>query len=65
MGVVPFLLTMGQQPLLPSMPIPGLPSLPSEPTLDEEEAYLAKVSHIAEQLQGLGSNRIKQAERRI
>ena len=46
MGVMPFLLAMGQQPLLPSMAIPGLPSLPNQPTLDEEEAYLAKVSHI-------------------
>ena len=62
MGVVPFLLAMGQQPLLPSMAIPGLPSLPVQLTPDEEEAYLAKVSHIIERLQGLGGNRNKAAE---
>ena len=47
------------------MAIPGLPSLPDQPTLDEEEAYLTKVSRIFEWLQGLGGNRIKEAERRI
>ena len=47
------------------MAIPGLPSLPDQPTLDEEEAYLAKVSHIGEWLQGLGGNHIKEAEQRI
>ena len=36
------------KPLLPSIAIPGLPSLPDQLTLDEEEAYLAKVSHITE-----------------
>ena len=46
MGHAPFLLAMGCQLLLPSMAVPGLPSLPNQPTLDEEEAYLAKVSHI-------------------
>ena len=34
MGFVPFLLSMGYQPLLPSMAILGLPSLPNQPTLD-------------------------------
>ena len=61
-GVAPFLLATGQQPLLPSMAIPGLLSLPDQPTLDEEETYLAKVSCIVEWLQGLGGNRIKEAE---
>ena len=60
-----YLLATGQQPLLPSMAIPGLPSLPDQPTLDEEEAYLAKVSHIIKWLQGLGVNHIKEAEQRI
>ena len=32
------------------MPIPGLPPLPNQPTPDEEEAYLAKVSCIIEWL---------------
>ena len=50
MGIMPFLLAMGQQPLLPSMAIPGLPSLPNQPTLDKEEGYLAEVNHIAEWL---------------
>ena len=50
MQVMPFLLATGQQPLLPSMAIPGLPSLPDQSTLDEEEAYLTKVNHIVEQL---------------
>ena len=54
MGVVPFLLAMGQQPLLPSMAIPGLPSLPNQLTIDEEEAYLTKVSYIIEQLRAGG-----------
>ena len=30
--------------------IPGLPSLPDQPAPDEEEAYLAKVSHIVQWL---------------
>ena len=47
------------------MAIPGLPSLPDQPTSDEEEAYLTKVSSIIEQLQGLGGDRIKEAEQRI
>ena len=46
MGVAQFLLVMGRQPLLPSIAIPGLPSLPNQLTLDEEEAYLSKVSRI-------------------
>ena len=46
MGVAPFLLATGHQPLLPSLAIPGLPSLPDQPTPDEEEAYLAEVSCI-------------------
>ena len=50
MGVAPFLLAMGQQPLLPSMAIPGLPFLSDQLALDEEEAYLAEVSHIIEWL---------------
>ena len=62
MGIVPYLLATGQQPLLPSITIPGLPSLPDQPTLDEEETYLAKVSHIVEWLQELGGARIKEAE---
>ena len=60
-----YLLATGRQPLLPSMAIPGLPSLPDQPTPDEEEAYLAKVSHITKWLQGLGGDCIKEAERRI
>ena len=32
MGVTPYLLATGQQPLLPSMAVPGLPSLPNQPT---------------------------------
>ena len=47
------------------MAIPGLLSLPDQLTSDEEETYLTKVSHIVEQLQGLGGDRIKEAERRI
>ena len=62
MGVMPYLLATGRQPLLPSMAIPGLPSLPNQPTPDEEEMYLTKVSHIVEWLQGLGSAHIKEAE---
>ena len=60
-GIVPYLLATGQQLLLPSMAIPGLPSLPNQLALDEEEAYLAKVSCITEQPQGLGSDCIKEA----
>ena len=47
------------------MAIPGLLSLPKQLTSDEEEAYLTKVSHIVEQLQGLEGNCIKEAEQRI
>ena len=47
------------------MAVPGLPSLPDQPTSDEEEAYLTKLSHIVEWLQGLGGNRMKEAEQRI
>ena len=61
---MPYLLATGQQLLLPSMAVPGLPSLPDQPTLDKE-AYLAKVSRIVKWLQGLGGNRIKEAELRI
>ena len=62
MGIMPFLLVTGQQPLLPSIAIPGLPSLPDQPTLDKEETYLAKVTRIMERLQELGDARIKEAE---
>ena len=48
MGITPFLLAMGQQQFLPSMAFPGLLSLPNQLAPDEEEAYLAKVSHIVE-----------------
>ena len=58
MGIMQYLLTTVQQPLLQSMAIPGLLSLPDQPTSDKEEAYLAKVSHITERLQRLGGNRI-------
>ena len=61
-GIALYFLATGQQPLLPSMAIPGLPSLPKQPTLDEEQAYLTEVSRIVEQLQRLGGNRIKEAE---
>ena len=61
-GIAPFLLVTGQQPLLPSIAIPGLTSLPDQPTLDKEEMYLAKVSCIMERLQELGDARIKEAE---
>ena len=46
MGIAPFLLAMGQQLLLPSMAVKELPSMPDQLALDEEEAYLTKVSHI-------------------
>ena len=62
MGIMPYLLVTGQQPLLLSIAIPGLPSLPDQPTPDEEETYLAEVSHIVEWLQGLGGTHIKEAE---
>ena len=62
MGIVPYLLATGQQPLLPSIAVPGLPSLPDQPTPDEEETYFADVSHIVKQLQELGGARIKEAE---
>ena len=41
---------------------PGLLSLPDQPTPDEEEMYLAKVSYIIEWLEGLGGDCIKEAE---
>ena len=47
MGVAPFLLAMGCQPLLPSMDVPRLHLLPNQLTLDKEEAYLVKVNCIA------------------
>ena len=47
------------------MAIPGLPSLAEQLTLDEEEAYRTKVRNIIKQLQGLGGDRIKEAERSI
>ena len=50
MGVMPFILAIGHQLLLSSFVISGLTSLPNEPTLDEEEAYLAKVSYVVMQL---------------
>ena len=65
MGITLFLLAFSQQPLLPSLAIPGLPSLPDQPTLDEEEAYLTKASHIIEWLQVLGVGCIKEAEQCI
>ena len=65
MGIMLYLLTTSQQPLLPSMAVQELPSLPNQLTPVEEEAYLAEVSCIMEQLQGLGGNRIKEAEQRI
>ena len=64
-GITPYLLATGQQPLLPSMAISELSSLPDQLTSDEEEAYLAEVSHIIERLQGLGGDHIKEAEQRI
>ena len=62
MGAMPYLLATSQQPLLPSIAIPRLPSLPNQPTPDEEETYLVKVSHIVEWLQRLGGARIKESE---
>ena len=62
MGFAPYLLATSQQALLPSIIIPGLPSLPNQPTPDEEETYLTKVSRIVEWLQGLGGAHIKEAE---
>ena len=45
------------------MTIPGLLSLPDQPTLDEEETYLTKVSHIVEQLpRAGGQTALKKAE---
>ena len=64
MGIAPYLLATSQQPLLPSMAIPGLPSLPDQMTPDEEEMYLTEVSCIFERLQGLRDAHIKEAERR-
>ena len=64
-GIAPYLLATGQQLLLPSIAIPRLPALPDQPTPDEEEAYFADISRIAERLQELGSARIKEAERWI
>ena len=61
-GIAPYLLATGQQPLLPSIAIPGLPSLPDQPMPDEEETYLTNVSRIIERLQELGGARIKEAE---
>ena len=65
MGVMLYLLVTSQQPLLPSIAVPGLPSLPDQPTPDKEETYLAKASCIVEWLQGLGGTRIKEAQQRI
>ena len=48
MGVTPYLLATSQQLSLLSIAIPGLPSLPDQPTPDEEETYLADISHIVE-----------------
>ena len=59
MGGALFFIVISCQPLLLSLPIPRLPSLPNHPTLDEENAYLAKVSHIVTQLQGLGVDSIR------
>ena len=50
MGITPYLLAAGRQPLLPSIAVPGLPSLPDQPTPDEEETYLAKVRRIVKWL---------------
>ena len=62
MGIVPYLLATGRQPLLPSIAIPGLTFLPDQPTPDEEEMYLTEVSRIMEWLQELGGTHIKEAE---
>ena len=62
MGVTLYLLATSQQPLLLSITVPRLPSLPNQPTLDEEEAYLTKVSRIVKRLQRLGGAHIKEAE---
>ena len=65
MGITPYLLVTGQQPLLPSIAILGLRSLPDQPTLGKEKTYLAKVSCIVEWLQELGGTHIKEAEQWI
>ena len=44
------------------MAILGLLLLPDQLTLDEEDTYLTEVSHIVEQLQGLGGTHIKEAK---
>ena len=62
MGIAPYLPATGQQPLLPSIAVPGLPSLPDQPIPDEEEMYLTEVSCIVEWLQELGGAHIKEAE---
>ena len=46
MGIALFILATCCQPLLPSLAIPELSSLPNQLTMDEEEAYLAKVIYI-------------------
>ena len=65
MGIMPYLLATRQQPLLPSITVPGLPSLPDQPTPDKEETYLADISRIVKRLQELGGACIKEAERQI
>ena len=52
--IVPYLLVMGCQPLLPSVAITGLPLLPEQPTLDKEEAYITKISPQIYSSKGLG-----------
>ena len=64
-GIMLFLLVMGHQLLLPSLDIPRLPSLTDQPTPDEKEAYLTKVSYIVTWLQGLRGKYIRYAECRI
>ena len=61
MGIMPYLLATSQQPLLPSITVPGLPSLPDQLMLDEEETYLTDISRIVKWLQKLGGAHIKEA----
>ena len=58
MGVAPFLLATGYQPLVPSLAVPELPSLLKQLTPDEEETYSTKASCIVTWLYNLGGNHI-------
>ena len=49
-GFAPFVSAEGYQPVLPSLAVPILLLLPGQPTLEEEEAYPAEVSHILTRL---------------